>query len=46
MSRPSLLVSVRCADEVASAAAYLVSEHAAGITGQVMQVDAGMGAVR
>jgi len=34
------------ADEVASAAAYLVSEHAAGITGQVLHVDAGMGAVR
>ena len=40
------LKKVLGADEVASAAAYLVSEHAAGITGQVMQVDAGMGAVR
>jgi len=40
------LKKVLSADEVASAAAYLVSEHAAGITGQVMQVDAGMGAVR
>jgi NAD(P)-dependent dehydrogenase (short-subunit alcohol dehydrogenase family) len=40
------LKKVLSADEVASAAAYLVSTHAAGITGQVMQVDAGMGAVR
>ena len=40
------LKKVLGADEVASAAAYLVSEYAAGVTGQVMQVDAGMGAVR
>lgn len=37
---------VLSAEEVASAAAYLVSEHAKGITGQVLQVDAGMGSVR
>ena len=40
------LKMVLSADEVASAAAYLVSEHAAGITGQVLHVDAGMGSVR
>jgi len=40
------LKKVLSADEVASAAAYLVSAHAAGVTGQVVQVDAGMGAVR
>ena len=40
------LKKVLSADEVASAAAYLVSEHAAGMTGQVLQVDAGMGSVR
>ena len=40
------LKKVLSADEVASAAAYLVSEHAAGITGQVLHVDAGMGSVR
>jgi 3-oxoacyl-[acyl-carrier protein] reductase len=40
------LNKVLTAEEVASAAAYLVSEHAAGITGQVLHVDAGMGGVR
>ena len=40
------LKKVLSADEVASAAAYLVSNHAGGITGQVIQVDAGIGAVR
>ena len=40
------LKKVLTAGEVASAAAYLVSEHAAGMTGQVLQVDAGMGSVR
>lgn len=33
-------------EEIASMAAYLVSDHAKGITGQVIGIDAGIGSVR